>query len=191
MARKIVNLGAAPNDLTGDKLRVGGAKINDNFEELYKAQGWALYTDTTYTDVSPFTILSGVRTKIPNDSGAGITTQLPLDTATFYNSVTGKLIGTNDGDLLSVTLRFKAKMSVNNGYFDLDIDIAGTQGIISGESVIFSRVANTEQRFDIDLDYFTGSTFLANGGDFNITPLNGDLEMYDIQFLIKRLIRGK
>lgn len=35
MAQQTINLGAAPDDGTGDTLRVGGDKINDNFDELY------------------------------------------------------------------------------------------------------------------------------------------------------------
>ncbi len=37
MARQIINIGVTPGDRTGDKLRVGGDKINDNFLELYTA----------------------------------------------------------------------------------------------------------------------------------------------------------
>lgn len=35
MAQQTINLGAAPNDGTGDDLRTAGDKINDNFTELY------------------------------------------------------------------------------------------------------------------------------------------------------------
>lgn len=35
MAQQTIGIGAAPNDDTGDTLRVGGDKINDNFTELY------------------------------------------------------------------------------------------------------------------------------------------------------------
>lgn len=35
MARLLINIGAIPNDLTGDPLRVAFDKINKNFEELY------------------------------------------------------------------------------------------------------------------------------------------------------------
>lgn len=35
MAQQIINLGATPNDGTGDTIRIGGDKINDNFTEVY------------------------------------------------------------------------------------------------------------------------------------------------------------
>jgi len=39
MAQQTINIGAAPNDDTGDDLRTGGQKINDNFTELYGMAG--------------------------------------------------------------------------------------------------------------------------------------------------------
>lgn len=39
MARQTVNIGATANDGTGDSLRVGGDKVNDNFIELYQYLG--------------------------------------------------------------------------------------------------------------------------------------------------------
>lgn len=41
MAQQIINVGALPNDGTGDPLRVAYEKINDNFDELYG--GFAQY----------------------------------------------------------------------------------------------------------------------------------------------------
>lgn len=35
MSQQLINLGSAPNDGTGDSIREGGDKINDNFTELY------------------------------------------------------------------------------------------------------------------------------------------------------------
>ncbi len=37
MARQEINLGIVPGDKRGDKLRVGGKKINENFTELYNS----------------------------------------------------------------------------------------------------------------------------------------------------------
>lgn len=39
MARKIINTGTSANDGTGDNLRSGGAKVNDNFSEIYNILG--------------------------------------------------------------------------------------------------------------------------------------------------------
>ena len=39
MAKKIINTGTTDNDGTGDSLKVGAGKINDNFNEIYTAFG--------------------------------------------------------------------------------------------------------------------------------------------------------
>lgn len=37
MTNQAINIGSAPNDNTGDDLRTGAGKINDNFGEIYAA----------------------------------------------------------------------------------------------------------------------------------------------------------
>ena len=39
MAKQTINLGTVANDGTGDSVRTGGDKINDNFNEIYTALG--------------------------------------------------------------------------------------------------------------------------------------------------------
>jgi hypothetical protein len=39
MAKQTVNIGTVANDGTGDEIRTGGDKINDNFNELYAHLG--------------------------------------------------------------------------------------------------------------------------------------------------------
>ena len=39
MAKQLLSLGTNANDNTGDTLRAGGDKVNDNFNELYTALG--------------------------------------------------------------------------------------------------------------------------------------------------------
>ena len=39
MAKQSIGLGSTANDGTGDNLRVGGDKVNDNFDEIYTALG--------------------------------------------------------------------------------------------------------------------------------------------------------
>lgn len=48
MAQQTIDLGAAPNDGTGDDLRTAGDKINDNFTELYTDK--APLASPTFTD---------------------------------------------------------------------------------------------------------------------------------------------
>lgn len=172
-----------------------GANYDDNtyVQKRYadNLTGWQQITDTTYTSGSPLTIAEGVTAKLLTGKVTSIDTQLPNRITSFWNNTTDKLVAVNDGDAYSVSIRFKAKMDVLSGYFDVGIDIGGSLGVIVQTTETFTRAANTEQRFTVNLDYFTGTTFIANGGNIEFTPINGDLEVYDIVLLITRTHKGK
>jgi hypothetical protein len=52
MAKQLIQLGTVPNDGTGDSLRDGGEKINDNFTELYDRTDYAVNATTTALSLS-------------------------------------------------------------------------------------------------------------------------------------------
>lgn len=56
MAQQTINIGAAPNDGTGDPLRTAGDKINDNFTELYSSIPTS--TDLRFFEQNDFIIRS-------------------------------------------------------------------------------------------------------------------------------------
>lgn len=177
--------------LISDNLNAGREKINDNFTEVENYTGWQQVTDTTYTSGSPLAIASGVTGKILTGTVTEITTQLPTGVTTFWNNTTDKLVAVNNGDAFTLSLRFKAKMDVASGIADIGINIGGALNVISEETLLFSKGSGVEQRFDIDLSYFTGTTFIANGGTIEVTPLNGNIEIYDIVLVIIRTHKGK
>jgi len=57
MSKQLINRGVVANDGTGDNLRVGAGKINDNFDEVYAAigDGTSLYSNITFIDDSSTT----------------------------------------------------------------------------------------------------------------------------------------
>lgn len=174
---------------TGFQLNYGNVI---NYETPYEQlTGWQQITDSTYTSGSPLSILSGVTGKLLTGTVTEINTQLPTGVTTFWNNTTDKLMAVNNGDAFTLSLRFKAKMNVANGLTDVAINIGGTLNVISQETLVFSKGSGVEQRFDIDLSYFTGTTFIANGGDIEITPLNGDISIYDIVLVIIRTHKGR
>lgn len=177
--------------LISDNLDAGREKINDNFTEVENYTGWQQVTDTTYTSGSPLAIASGVTGKILTGTVTEINTQLPTGISTFWNNTTDKLVAVNNGDAFTLSLRFKAKMNVASGIADIGINIGGALNVISEETLIFSKGSGVEQRFDIDLSYFTGTTFIANGGIIEVTPLNGNIQIYDIVLVIIRTHKGR
>jgi len=191
MAKQTIGIGTIANDGTGDTLRNSFDKVNDNFDEVYSFTGWEQITDSTYTSGSPLVILSGVTGKILTGTVTKIQTQLPTGVTTFWDASTDKLVAVNNGDAFALSLRFKAKMNVANGLADVAINIGGALNKISNETIVFSKGSGVEQKFDIDLSYFTGTTFIANGGIIEILPLNGDISIYDIVLVIFRTHKGK
>jgi len=69
--------------------------------------------------------------------------------------------------------------------------LGGALGKVSNETAVFTRSSGTEQKFDIDLSYFTGTTFITNGGTIEIIPTNGNIEIYDIVLVIFRIHKGQ
>lgn len=192
MSKQTINIGTTANDGTGDTLRASFTKANANFDELYSGfTGWEQITDSTYTIGSPITILSGVTGKIQTGTVTKIKTQLPTGVTGFWDETTDKLLGINNGDAFTLSLRFKASMNVADGISDVAINIGGALNVISQETLLFAKGSGVEQRFDIDLSYFTGTTFMANGGDIEITPLNGNISIYDIVLVIFRIHKGQ
>jgi hypothetical protein len=170
-----------------------GLGLPSRYTEPYNNEritGWQQITDSTYTVGSPLSILEGVTGKILTGTTTVISTQLPTGVTTFWNGTTDKLVAVNNGDAFTLSLRFKAKMNVSNGIADVGIDIGGSLNVISSETLLFSKGSGVEQRFDIDLSYFTGATFITNGGDIEITPINGDIQIYDIVLVIIRTHKG-
>lgn len=192
MAIQEINIGTVPNDGTGDDLRTGGQKINTNFDEVLNFTGGAQYVDSVYTSVSPFTILEGETGIIECDNSTVIDGNIPSDfTSGMFDSTTNKILAVNNKDRFITEIRFKAKNSINNGHFDIYIDIGGAVGVIDRQSISFTRSANTEQTFKPVFVYFTGTTFIANGGDIIVDARAGDLEIYDIEILPTRIHKGR
>jgi hypothetical protein len=137
-----------------------------------RGTGWASYSDTQYTEASPFSVPdNGTTYSLPNNAGTKIDAYLPFGVTSFYN----------------VTIRFKAKNdAAQGGFFNFGIDIGGSLGIIFKESVIFAKGANIETSFSIDTPGYSLTTFVANGGVIKITSGSGNITIYDIEYQIVR-----
>ena len=100
MARQTLNIGTAANDGTGDNLRVGGDKINDNFSEIYSAFGdgstLSSLAVTAMNNATANEILTVGATTTELDAEANLT----FDGTTL--TVTGNITVPNDGDIGSV-----------------------------------------------------------------------------------------
>ena len=59
MAKQVIGIGTTPNDGTGDTIRTGGDKINDNFDEIYTLLGTGTSLTSGISATSSVVTLAG------------------------------------------------------------------------------------------------------------------------------------
>ena len=59
MAKQVIGIGTTPNDGTGDTIRAGGDKINDNFDEIYTLLGTGTALTSGISATSSVVTLAG------------------------------------------------------------------------------------------------------------------------------------
>lgn len=107
MSKQLINIGTLPNDNTGDPIRDGGDKINDNFNEIYGAIG--------------------------DGSTLSIDVSNPVNgEALIYNSSTGKFESNSIGAVLStLTITDDSSSSIGIDLTTDQLDVTGGLGIVS------------------------------------------------------------
>ncbi len=134
MAQQIITLGSAANDRTGDNLRTGGDKINDNFTELYNVKNPAGVAENDFIVAAPTTFawvrksLAQVKTIL----GLGDVTQA----ATFANPLA--LDATTHKDFKCASVTGNTTVNLSNvtdgdaGLIELIIDAVGGYTVTLG-----------------------------------------------------------
>lgn len=149
--------------------------------------GWASYSDTIYTSSVTFDVDAGETLTLPNNAGSVINTYLPSGISAFYDGGTNKITPENVGDAYVVRSSFIAQNDNQNGLFDIELDIGGSQGVILAQTVDFPRGNNTDRFFTGSSLVFTLSTFVTNGGEFKITGITGTTKIHTISYVISRI----
>ena len=164
MALQSINIGTAANDGTGDNLRVGGDKINDNFSEIYTAFG----NGSTLSSLA-VTALNGATANELVTVGS-TTTELDAEAnLTFDGStlaVTGNITVPNDGDIGSVGATDAIQIS-SGGIVtfkdDIKIKDGGTIGTATDDDAITIAAAGAVTFSQRDI-HSSGIT-VADGGE--------------------------
>lgn len=151
MTRQIVSLGATANDGTGDTLRTGGQKINDNFAELYTLLGdssgvtsYLSFTDSglDFNGASFVTTLTAANPSanriitLPDAAGTIITT---TSTATLTNkTLTSSTLITPSFDDASSTHKYNLITSELLGNRNITLPV-----LPSNDVFVFSDLTQT------------------------------------------------
>jgi len=157
-----------------------------DFDTLQKLTGWAQYTDGQYTSGSPLNVAAGDTATLFNNAASTITSDLPIGTDSLWNRTDSTIIGKYVGDAYTIRIDFTAESSSNDGYFDLGIDIGGTQNFILQDTYLFPKGQNAPHKYSVTHSIYTLDTFIANGGKIKIIGGVGTTEIYDVNFVITR-----
>lgn len=157
MAQQIIN--------STDVLNDGREKINDNFTEVYVVQGHGFYVDSLAT---PTVTVGTSWTQITIDAlGSNVTSYLPLEIRGVSdlvsdNKITPIAAGDDYDGRLDLTID---SQSGNPNYIEIIIDFAGGAPDTLRAFTGYLQDAKTPPfKQSLPLDFFTGDTFLANGG---------------------------
>jgi hypothetical protein len=164
----------------------GGVVVATSGDAI-KETGWAVYRDTQYTSVSPFVISDGNVVILPNNAGTVVDNQLPPGVTAFYDGVTNKLTPKQVGDYYIFTIRFKGVSTINGSFLDFGVNTLAPTGYIFRETEPFSKGAGTEHAFSFTCPGFVSSNFFNNGGKVMLSSVNGEADIYDIEYQIVRV----
>lgn len=157
--------------------------------EWLRVPGWAQYSDQDVTVGSPSqTLATGVRTLWTND---GVLTTIEHDpsdlTVPMWNVSTNKIIPITSFDTYITRLTFSAEnYSGVTPYIIIELDIGGALGVIWSETTPLLKGGN-QQDISVTIPFFTGTTFIANGGSVYMTYVGGtDCDLFKSSIFIGR-----
>ena len=134
MAKQTLGLGTSANDNTGDTLRAGGDKINDNFNEIYSALGNGSTLQVNTTNPATGQVLRYNGSQVAASDYSNLTSALDVNGNSIVSSSNGNIAvaanGTGDitlaaGGVTSIfdgatgTIAFPTKISYKNEYSSL------------------------------------------------------------------------
>lgn len=167
MAKQTVNIGSAPNDGTGDNLRDGATKINDNFTEVYNyTNGFIDYNDTT----GSISLVSDTWTTIPNDGQGAFSndTYKPQGVTDLMDVSDGSIDPTQLtlGDTILIRNDFKINPNTNNALLEFRYELGDGGGLYTLESTLgrLDDGSGKDYRFSLkpDLIYMGDTNTLNN-----------------------------
>lgn len=176
MAKQLINLGAVPNDGTGDNLRIGGDKINDNFNEIYSAIGngtTAIGTIKVQDQTSTELTLSAKGDVLRIFGGQGIDAtlsgndlQIAVDgtvlSATQVSTLENKSIALGDNTITGTTAEFNTALT--------DDDFATLTNSVTLENKSISFTNNTITGTLAELNTaITDATLVSTSGSESLT----------------------
>lgn len=163
--------------------------ISKNIEK--RDTGWASYSDTNYSSISPLIINENDTSVLENNAGSSITSYLPDGIFSFYDSILNKIILENVGDSYVMRVDFKASSSALNGLAYIKLNIKGTQNVILQKFITFPKGSDLIHDFSFTFNFYSLHDLVSNGGEIKIESVSGNTSIHDVIFLITRVHKQK
>ena len=148
--------------------------------------GWWLIADDTYTEASPFNIPANTRVVLPINPDTVIESYAPDSIPADQIWSGNKITPLNVGDSYIVRLSYTVVPDQNDRTVDQELDIAGTEDVISTRFYRLAKGAGVPNKVSNTTSLFALDTFKQNGGEFYIQS-DTNLEIYDISILIHKI----
>ncbi len=199
MPKQLIDRGTIANDGTGDTIRVGAGKVNDNFNEIYNAigDGSTLISGTIISDISTATLSN----KTINSNANTLTIALGEITLTGTTTQFNSALSDDDFVALtnSVTLTNKTINGPDNTITNLaNSNLSGSAGItnanLANSSITMIDDSSTTDAVSLGENFrFTGgsgitSTLGSNAVTFAID--NSVATLSDTQALVNKDLTG-
>jgi plastocyanin len=97
MAKQLIGIGTSANDGTGDTLRTGGDKVNDNFNEVYSAIGNGTTLQVSISNPSSGQVLRYNGTNFVASNYTELTSALDVNGNNIISSSNGNIAIASDG----------------------------------------------------------------------------------------------
>lgn len=161
MAKQALGLGSSANDNSGDTLRAGGDKINDNFNEIYGAigNGTTLTVSVSNPAVGHVLRYNG-STFLPSDY-TQLTSSLDVNGNNIVSSTNGNIAITPNGT---------GNVSITNG--SVTNTFNGTTGIIDLPTKVYYKNEYTALSAAPAAATYTGYFFTVDGDDNPYVNIN-------------------
>ena len=161
MAKQSLGLGSSANDNTGDTLRAGGDKINDNFNEIYTAIGNGTNLNITLSNPASGQVLRyNGSTFLPSDYSA-LTTSLDVAGHSIISSSNGNINLNPNGT---------GNVLINNG--SIVNTFNGTTGVVDFPTKIQYKNEYTALGNAPAAASYTGYFFTVDGDDNPYVNIN-------------------
>lgn len=157
--------------------------------------GWEIHADSETTNATQTFTTTPSKLLIDSDGGSTVLTEKPLELSeenNMWDADSNKITPINSGD--SYIARLDLEIDSETGSPNEIIIVLDIGGSASPTSVIYTNYASTGKStpysVSVSIPFFSGETFVSNGGQVFISTDSGEVEIASRGLFITRISSG-